>query len=192
MTFTFRSMFLPLAVFGVAAAMVTYSARQFTQAKHQHDAAIASFRTAHSDSREVLRLRGMAQRINDRPRPEQDMIARLHAAMQQAGLDVSRHFQSLRLEGDVEVPGAGTPEMGTPRTGAGAGVRRQSVAVALSDLNLPQLGALLMQWRRDQPLWDITRLEMAHARGNSQSPEADRYDVALSFSAIYASQEDTP
>lgn len=180
MIVSLRSMFLPLAVFTVAAATVTCFARQYAQAKYQHDAAAASFRTASADSREVLRLRGMAQRINDRPRPEQDMIARVHAAMQQAGLDVPRHFQSLRLEGDVELPGAGTP---------GAGLRRQSVAVSLSDLNLAQLGVLLMQWRRDQPLWDITRLELTHVRGASPSAEADRYDVAMSFSAIYASQE---
>jgi hypothetical protein len=157
---------------------VAYGVRQLHLACDGHAAAVVSFNATRTDAAEVQGLRGMAQRINDRQRPEQDMIARLHAAMQHAGIDVSRHFQALRLEGDVELSGDGQ-----------RGLRRQSVVVALGDLNLQQLGSLLVQWKADQPVWTLSRLEMTHARGSNSSVENDRYDIALTFSALYASAE---
>ena len=120
----------------------------------------------------IVDLRGAKQRIAEHKRPEQDVIARVSAALAEAGI-AAKHFGGLRPESDAALAGSGH----TP-----IAYRRQSVRVSLNDLSIAQLGAFLFEWSATQRLWTPTRIELTHARSRQGS---DRYDATILITATY-------
>ncbi len=120
----------------------------------------------------IVDLRGAKQRIAEHKRPEQDVIARVSAALAEAGI-AAKHFGGLRPESDAALAGSGH----TP-----VAYRRQSVRVSLNDLSITQLGAFLSQWSATQQLWTPTRIDLTHARSRQGS---DRYDATILITATY-------
>lgn len=120
----------------------------------------------------IVDLRGVQERIAEHKRPEQDVIARVSAALAQAGI-APEHFGGLRPESDAALTGTGH---------TGIAYRRQSVRVSLNDLSIAQLGAFLSQWSATQRLWTPTRIELTHARSRRGS---DRYDATILITATY-------
>jgi hypothetical protein len=49
-----------------------------------------------------------------------------------------------------------------------------------------ELGRFLSDWKEQQPLWAITRIDLAHERRRGRNE--NRYDVTLVLSAIYVDQ----
>ena len=163
----------PLLLVGIAIAalalIVAVESHRLSSARSGVEAAAARLRTAQNDVQEITLLRSRQARIAEHKRPEQDVIARIHAAMAEAGLPVATHFKSLRPESDAAA--AGAPQY-----------RRQSVAVALQSMDLPGLGRFLAAWKYANPLWTPTRLELVHAQAKGAE---GLYDVSITFSAIY-------
>ena len=126
----------------------------------------------------IERLRSLQERVAERKRPEQDVIARINTVLDEAGLP-ARHFSSVRPESDSAMPGQGTE-------GTGGTYRRQTLRVSLQDLTVRELGAFLSHWQSAQPLWTPSRIEINHARANRA--ETDRYDAVILITATYVAE----
>ena len=130
-------------------------------------------------AREILRLRKTQQQIELNPRPAQDLIARVNAAMSEAGVS-QRHFKSLNPESDADVP---------LNIGQQTMVRRQTVRLSLQNLEPTELGRFLGEWRASNPIWQPMRIDLTHS-GNAKSQE-NRYDVVLLLSALYLGEQES-
>ena len=164
-----------LAVLAVVLMLcLAASGRRLTAAQAQLEGGFASLQTASDEGRRVLELRAKQQRVAERKRPEQDVIARVNAVLAEAGIPASR-FAGLRPDSDAALPGA---EVG------GAEYRRQTVQIMLRQLTVPELGEFLRAWSVSQDLWTPARIELTHSR-NRASPGS--YDVTMAISAVYVS-----
>jgi hypothetical protein len=124
-----------------------------------------------SDAREIVRLRRQSQRAEERRRPEQDLISRVHAVMSEAGLPVQDHFKSLRGESDQTLPGNDR-------------YRQQTVTLHLQRVEPRQVGAFLHAWTEAQPVWTISKIELVHER-DQNSLDLNIFSAAMTFTAIY-------
>ena len=143
--------------------------RRLKAAEATFDSASGQLVAATNDVREILKLRRQSQRAEDQRRPEQDLIARVHGVMADAGLPVQEHFKSLRGEADQSLPG-------------NSRYRQQTVSLSMQSIQPRQLGALLDAWINTQPAWTIARIELVHERDRK---ELDVYAVVVTFTAIY-------
>jgi len=165
------SVAVAVGAFGVAA-----SAMRISSAGAELSSANSLLESTKGQVRQITDLRSRQARIADRKRPEQDVIARVHAAMAEAGLDVAGHFAALRPEADSPLPQQ--PQY-----------RRQSVVVSLQRMDLARLGAFLAAWRGENSLWTASRLELVHNRGKGSE---GTYDVTVTFSAVYLAEPTPP
>ena len=148
------------------------SANRLAEARSQLAGSRSSLVRIADSAQRIVELRGTKQRIAEHKRPEQDVIARVSAALAQAGI-AAEHFGGLRPESDAALAGTGH---------TGVAYRRQSVRVSLNDLSIAQLGAFLSEWSATQRLWTPTRIELTHARSREG---ADRYDATILITATY-------
>ncbi len=148
------------------------SANRLAEARSQLAVGRSSLVRIADSAQRIVDLRGAHQRIAEHKRPEQDVIARVSAALTQAGM-AAEHFGGLRPESDAALAGTGH---------TGVAYRRQSVRVSLNDLSIAQLGAFLSQWSATQRLWTPTRTELTPA-GSRQG--SDRYDPTILITATY-------
>ncbi|MEE8154273.1 MAG: hypothetical protein V3T53_04860 [Phycisphaerales bacterium] len=164
------------AILGVGAVALglplVISANRLAEARSQLVAARSSLVRIADSAQRIVQLRGEQERIAEHKRPEQDVIARVSAALAQAGI-AAKHFGGLRPESDAALAGTGH---------TGIAYRRQSVRVSLNDLSITQLGAFLSRWSATQRLWTPTRIELTHARSRQGS---DRYDATILITATY-------
>ncbi len=164
-----------LAVLAVVLMLcLAASARRLTAAQADLEAGYASLQSVADEGRRVLELRARQQRVAERKRPEQDVIARVNAVLAEAGIPANR-FAGLRPDSDAALPGAGE---------GGPQYRRQTVQVMLRQLTVPELGAFLGGWSVSQDLWTPARIELTHTRDRT-NPRS--YDVTMAISAIYVS-----
>jgi hypothetical protein len=177
---TLRFAILMAALAAGSALAVTLSAGRVARAESRLDGAATSLARTVEDAGRILDLRAMRQKIAERKRPDQDVIARVSAALAASGIPTDR-FGGLRPEADAASPGA------VP--GGGAIYRRQSVRVTLNDLTVRQIGAFLVQWSASQPLWTPTRIELTHARTGQA---AEHYTMNLLLSATYVADGESP
>ena len=162
-----------LALWVVALGLpLVISANRLGKARSQFVAARSSLVRIADSAQHIVDLRGAQPRIAEHKRPEQDVIARISAALAQASI-AAEHVGGLRPESDAALAG-------TDHTGIA--YRRQSVRVSLNDLSIAQLGAFLSQWSATQRLWTPTRIELAHVRSRQGS---DRYDATILITATY-------
>jgi len=127
------------------------------------------------DARRIVELRDLREVAALGERPKEDVIARVNAALGDAGLPL-RHFGDLREESDARLANAGD-----------VGYRKQSLSLSLNELTVPDLGAFLQAWRRADTPWTITRLTLTHPR--SRGERLDRYEVSLILSALYVGDD---
>lgn len=158
----------------VAALMVpvVVSARRLANARDELQATQLSAAGAVRDTQRVLTLRQKQQRIADRKRPEQDVIARVNATLTEADIPLSR-FAGLRPASDSAL--RGSAQNGPP-------YRRQTVQITLRRLTIPELGAFLGAWSSTQDLWTPTQIELSHVRRRS-GPVG--YNATILISATY-------
>lgn len=145
--------------------------------EQQLQAAHATYELTRRDASEVLQLRAAHDRVADRKRPEDHVLAHVNRVLAEAGIP-SRSLQGVRPEADIALT-----------TSADAGrtqYRRQSVNISLQRLTLPEIGAFLLRWREDDAVWTPRRIELTKHR--SRTDDDDRYDATIVISAIYVAE----
>lgn len=162
---------LLVLVLAGAALPVAFSTRRLQASQSRLAEASARLERVGEDARHVVELRTREERVADRKRPKQDVIARVNAVLGATGIPASQ-FGGLRLESDSDIPGAS----------GGARYRRQSMAVDLKGLTVAELTAFLTEWRASQLLWTPSRLDLTHLRDRK---DGDRYDAGIVITATY-------
>ena len=152
---------------GALCIPIVISVSRLSDARMQHDAALAAQQRIIDEAQKIIQLSSQQQRIAEHKRPEQDVIARVNTTLAQAGIP-SERFGGLRPESDGALPDSV--------------YRRQSVRISLDELSIAQLGTFLGQWSQSQQLWTPTRLELSHTRNKIDD---DRYNVVILITATY-------
>jgi hypothetical protein len=169
-----------LLLVGAAALLVIMLGVRRMHAAGQHlTAAQAMLNQTARDVQRVADLRGKHERIAERKRPEQDVIARVNTVLAEVGIPSNR-FGGLRPASDTT--------LGSPSAANAVQYRQQSVQVTLTELSVGQLGDFLQKWTATQPLWVPTRIELTHARQSDGSDKA--YAAQIQLSATYVSHEE--
>lgn len=129
---------------------------------------------------EIRELREADERASLAARPQTDVLSRVQAAMQQAGLPV-----------DTLRELAQTSDAGTTGAPSGSDYRVQSYRFLIQPVTPNQLGRLVAAWDQ-QSLWLITEVELTHLR-----EQGNAFSARLVISAAYLDQpqataQDTP
>ncbi len=167
------------AVLAAGLLLIAVGAARLRAAEGRAGSAVAAFELARADGERVLALRSRTQTVAGGVQPQQDVFQRTNQTITAAGLRDAAVW-SVTPAGDqaLDAGGAGGPAR-----------RAQSVRIVLGPVTVDELGAFLDRWRRDQPLWTITAVELA-------SPREGSYQATLTASAVYladgADQGSTP
>lgn len=125
------------------------------------------------DVEETLRLRAAAEQVLTDERPEQDLAARVNAVRDAVAIRRDAFTGQRPIEDGRQV--VGTAADGRP-------LRRQRVRFTLTALAVPEIGAFLTEWRRTQPMWTLTKVDLT--RGSAKMQD-DRYDASIEVAAVY-------
>lgn len=169
---TLRRGAIIIALGGLALLPPCLGWQRYKEAVHDRLRAHQALQTALTQAQDVIDLRAQAATVVVREKPEDHVLGLVNQVLVDVGLP-RQSLQSLRPEGDTVLPGVGRE----------SDLRRQTVALSLTDVRLPDLGAFLQQWRESQSIWTPGRIELTKRRASD--PDDDRYDVTMSMSAIY-------
>ncbi|MEN0021609.1 MAG: hypothetical protein AAF747_12100 [Planctomycetota bacterium] len=120
---------------------------------------------------EIHELREADERVSLAARPQADVLSRVQAAMQQAGLAVST-LRELAQSSDVGATG----------TASDSNYRTQSYRFVIQPVRPSELGRFVAAWDR-QSLWHITEVELSHLRDHGNA-----FSAQLVISAAYVDQ----
>lgn len=129
-------------------------------------------------AREVLDLSSRHQRVAAGERPPQDVIAQINRTLAEVGIRSDR-LTGLQPVADSALGGGGIA------SAASGQYRRQSVSATIDRVQPAEIGRFLAEWRRTQPMWVPTRIELFHVR--QQQPGGNLYSMRLEMTAIYLS-----
>ena len=107
--------------------------------------------------------------------PQADFEQRISEAIRATGLD-SRTRYSVRLQSDREHRDASQQI---------TGLRQQSASVEIQNLTPIQIGAFLLYWDREEPLWKPEQIQMMHAQRSDQN----LFSLNLNCVAVYYPQK---
>ena len=158
--------------------VVAVSARRVGNARDQMTAARLALDRMTTDSRRIRDLRARQQRIEERKRPVQDVIARVNAALDGAGVPLTR-FGGLRPHSDSPLAGSGSGDDGPV-------YRRQTVRINLNRVTIQELGAFHREWNVSQHLWTPVRIDLSHVRS---AADPARYNATILVSATYIGEQ---
>jgi hypothetical protein len=127
------------------------SARTAATARRLADARVASFRTLVTQANSLADLRSRKPDWSEAS-GEAGLASAVSAALSSSGL-ASSNLSSL------------SPESESAVSVAGLKVRRQRATLTLTQVTLPQLGGFLDAWRRREPAWVCTSIEIAAEGG---------------------------
>lgn len=167
-----------LLVIGIVGLPIAWSANRLATAKQNR--LVTTARVAHirSQAETVLDLRSREQIVAERKRPEQDVISRINAILDESGIPSNR-FAGLNSEAETAVNSASKSPL-----------RRQSVRVTFNDLSISEIGEFLDRWNTTQPLWIPARIELTHDRGGDAN-DAGRYTMIIVLSATYIADSES-
>jgi hypothetical protein len=111
-------------------------------------AAEAALNDVAVQARELGRLRAERAVVEERPRPEPDLVARLESQLQAAGI-APRAMAQLNS-------GAPSP------LGRESGYRRRTVGVTIEGVSPEQAARFLLNWRAAEPLWSVRSVRLQH------------------------------
>lgn len=172
-----RRWILAAVLLGLLLALPFRGWQRYQDALESREQAQQALLTTRSQAQEVIDLHARAATIVVREKPEDHVLGLVNRVLADVGLP-PRSLQSLRPEGDTMLPGSGRETE----------LRRQTVALNLTDLRLPEFGAFLQRWRESQSIWTPGRIELTKRRASD--PGNDRYDVTMSMSANYRAPSD--
>ncbi|HKX46133.1 MAG TPA: hypothetical protein VJP77_05485 [Planctomycetota bacterium] len=168
---------VPLILLLALAATLLLAAiegRRLDDARRGFEAALTERDRVQADAATLERLRAERPTREVAESASQDLIARVRAALVQAGIPTDR-LAELSPEPAVAVGAPGEP--------GGAALQRQSVRVHLSQVAPRDVGRLLAAWTAEQPAWTTTSLELV--RDRRTPPDSDEYDARLAFAALF-------
>jgi len=165
---------------------VLISSARYEDARTRHRDAIA-LRAAHAS--DVSRLRALLSRdavIDDRPRAEQDLLARLNAVLVNTGVDKDA-ITDIRIEEPRSLQGAGGS--------GGAEHSSQQAEAVLTAVSPSSIAEFLAAWSNQEPLWAITSVRLDHTgtgrRARASTALDERYRAVIRFENIFLSAATT-
>lgn len=165
---------ITVALVAACSAAVALSARRSAIAGDRLNAARTAHATALAQVRRVQELRGRAELVDERPRPEPDLVARLESALQTAGIDASSLHQAIASE---------------PSEIQGGPYARQRASIAVQGVAPAEALRFLAAWREAEPLWTPRSMTLEHAPSNSRSgPTEERFTLRVTLENIHLSQ----
>lgn len=162
---------LTLAMCGL---LLIASGRRLVDATTHARTARERLQTVQADLEELARLRALVARAQLGEPPGEDLLARVRAALDRAGVAPDR-LQRLSRRGDSPVGHAGGQ--------ASAIYRTRSELLSLDRVTLSQVGRFLEEWRRTEPLWTVSMIDMTESRGRGAEPGS--YTVQLTLTTTY-------
>ncbi|MCB9844654.1 MAG: hypothetical protein H6811_01525 [Phycisphaeraceae bacterium] len=116
----------------------------------------ATLDSVERDTHELELLRARKDHIGVGQRPREDLLAAINSGLGTLGVS-GRTLMSLQPDS------AGAPRDDAP------GLRWECMRATFEPITLPDLGRFLEVWRRDQPLWAVSRIQLAPSRRGSES-----------------------
>ena len=167
-----------LAMLALSALAIGNGVLRYSRAQAGARAAETRLATAVDKAREVLELSSSQERIAAGERPPQDVIAQINRSLAEVGIRSDR-LTGLQPVADSALGGSGAA------SAAGGRYRRQSVSATIDRVQPAEIGRFLAEWRRTQPMWVPTRVELFHLR--QQQPSGNLYSMRVEMTAIYLS-----
>ena len=165
--------FIALALVALCFATITLSTRQYANAKLRAEDAMTAHATVLAQSRRVQNLRARAELVDERARPEPDLVAELESALQAAGIRSSSLQQATASESS-DIPSSP--------------YARQRAAIAVQGVTPADALRFLAAWREAEPLWTPRSITMEHAPSNPRSgAEEERYTLRITLENIHLS-----
>lgn len=150
------------------ALVATLAGARLAAAKERANTAALNLAETQRQLDHLASLEASAPELEVGERPPQDLIARVHAALQAAGLP-GQLLQEVVPQADVAAS-------------AGSTLRRQAVAVRLRACTPADLGRFLVAWQDLHPAWVPTAIEWNH---RAQEAETNLYELVLTVTATY-------
>lgn len=151
----------------VSAGIVVIALTRWNAAANQLDRARAELATVQQQAAEIRTLRAAleADRVATTGR-RADALAEIADTLAAAGLPDTA-MRSLDEQSDTEV--------------GDAGLRRQTLRLALTSTTPGELGRFLARLQADRPHWVVTRTELTRPRRG----DGNRYDAGLTLARTY-------
>lgn len=155
--------------------VVFWSWSQWRAARSEAARAADRHAAALQQARRLVDLRSGRAAVDDRPRPQPDLVARLHAQMQSVGMAP----QALsNVSSTAAQPIASTP------------YRRQTTTFTIDGAAPADVARLLAAWREAEPLWVVRSVRLQHApQGQRKEPgrggEQERYSATIVLENIH-------
>lgn len=168
-----EKIFIAIALIALCIAAITLSTRQFADAKRRAEDAVAAHATVLAQSRRVHDLRARAELVDERARPEPDLVAEIETALQAAGIEPT-HLQQATASESSDIPNSP--------------YARQRAAIAVQGVTPADALRFLAAWREAEPLWTPRSITMEHAPSNPRSgPEEERFTLRITLENIHLS-----
>lgn len=139
-----RAAILGISVAGFAAAALLWSGRSAAAARWRMDQTRTHLASLGEQSAELARLLALAPRDQDRPAAPEDLPRRVSGVLRACGLSASS-----------------LASFGTSGESRDEGIVTRRASLVLQRVALPQVGRFLAEWRRAEPCWTATGIEIA-------------------------------
>lgn len=154
------------------------------------------YNTVQQEVSEIYSLQNSNQQIAWGQRPTEDVLAQVNTALAESGIP-AKHLRGIGEETDVALPSM--QHTSGNNSSQIESLRRQTLTITLTDMNMAQLGEYFNHWHTIQDLWTINRIEMNHQQKQQQpqgsnrntsnnsdsNNSSDSYTVRLQISVIY-------
>ena len=169
-----ETLLISTMLLAACSAAIAFSAQRLVHDRQlANDAAIAHA-TALTQAQRIHELSGRRELVEERPRPESDLVARIESSLQIAGIDLSRHQQAGAA--------ASTDIAGSPYA-------RQRANATIEHITPVDAIRFLAAWREAEPLWTPRSLVMEHAPLNARiNSTEERFTLRLTLENIHLSQ----
>lgn len=179
-----RAVALTAVVACGAALWLSY--REMAGAREGFRAAAASHAATIMQVRALEQLRARRELVEDRPRPQPDLVARLEAQLHSAGIDAGSLTQVSSLEPQpVRVGSTAAGQADSP-------YRRQSTTITLERVRPVDLARFLAGWTEAEPLWVVRSIRLQHdlrrtqpGAGPGRVTEEDLFTIHLTLENIH-------
>jgi len=162
-------LFLVLAVL-IACVILGWSTRTYLGARAEADTATTFHTSISTQAQRLDQLRNSAPTESRRLPPPPGLASLIAATVSTAGLAHS----SLQTV---------TPEVETPA--AGGAFRKTAARVTLDQITLPELGRWLDEWRKAEPAWVVSSIDLSPTAAHRKGPQRT-LRAGLSIEYIFA------
>ncbi len=162
---------LALVLLAAMAASLSLSWRALHRARSEAADAASRHAAVIASVRRLEALRAQRSVVDDRPRPEPDLVARLQAQLHAVGLDP---LALARISMQAPRPPA-----------ADSPYRTQAASITIERISPPDLARFLVAWRDAEPLWLARAIRLEHAPSKDASADAERFTAHLTLESAH-------